>query len=391
MLLLSGSGSGLLSLSIHEALTFEGTEIALHPDLFSGDHYGPRHPPGIHRPGASNSSLAANAKKQPSHERKLSDGTLSPAQTDHKDPKIPQDEIYQASVSDSNLSNRKLLGVGDMIEIKVWEPIKGAKAASPGTPSLMKRASSSELIHAAVSSDGNSGEIITQRRQSKTKTTLEAAASALGDPSNSISTAGSMQYSLDSPVRTPESTIHKRSWDPESDSSTSSPADRAKATSLAPSSMNSSPGREDSVPLGYSESEKGTDSHAQDTRTRTQAENQRPGKPPLVQRGSKAMNNLLPPEIKRSETKQSNKPAHFRDISDMTMETLVGSNLVGDVDLGIPSIDSQEEANADSDLLSRISSTHSLRLSFVMLVTEKSLTSLKGQARSQISMLRQSK
>ena len=32
----SSMTSGLLTLSVHEALTFDGVEIALHPDLFSG-------------------------------------------------------------------------------------------------------------------------------------------------------------------------------------------------------------------------------------------------------------------------------------------------------------------------------------------------------------------
>lgn len=76
----------------------------------------------------------------------------------------------------------------------------------------------------------------------------------------------------------------------------------------------------------------------------------------------------------------------------MTMDTLVGVNYMtsdgGGTDLGVHSMDSHD-LDHSQDVLSKILSTHTLRLSIVMLVAEKTLTSLKGQARSQISILRQ--
>jgi hypothetical protein len=87
-----------------------------------------------------------------------------------------------------------------------------------------------------------------------------------------------------------------------------------------------------------------------------------------------------PGNRRTSSTNNSTKPAlHVRDISDMTVDTVLGSQII-------------EESGDDGDVddtLSQIASTHTLRLSFVMLVTESTLTSLKESARTQVSMLRQ--
>jgi hypothetical protein len=56
--------------------------------------------------------------------------------------------------------------------------------------------------------------------------------------------------------------------------------------------------------------------------------------------------------------------------------------------IDIQGMESHEEDFTD-DAWSKASTTHTLRLSFVLLVAENSLTSLKGNARTQISMLRQ--
>ena len=63
------------------------------------------------------------------------------------------------------------------------------------------------------------------------------------------------------------------------------------------------------------------------------------------------------------------------------MDTILGSNL--------PDPGEDDTGAEEDDTLKGISSTHALRLSFVMLVTEKTLTSLKESARTQVSMLRQ--
>lgn len=62
-----------------------------------------------------------------------------------------------------------------------------------------------------------------------------------------------------------------------------------------------------------------------------------------------------------------------------------------DILSGVPSMESEDGASVDDELLSKVSTTHQLRLSFTMLVTEKTLTSLKSSARTQVSILRNGK
>jgi hypothetical protein len=76
---------------------------------------------------------------------------------------------------------------------------------------------------------------------------------------------------------------------------------------------------------------------------------------------------------------------HNRDISDMTTDT---HQLDVGMDSSLQLVESNDEADMD-DTCSKVSMTHRLRLAFVLLVTEKTLTSLKGNARTQVSMLRQ--
>jgi len=110
--------------------------------------------------------------------------------------------------------------------------------------------------------------------------------------------------------------------------------------------------------------------------------------------------------------KRLSKPTHTREISDMTTDSMVHGMLQNvsqqqsqqqpnsDFNvLGVEVLDQQgsghsreddgDEFTQEDDALSIIEKTHKLRFSFVMLVTEKTLTSLKGSARTQVSMLRQ--
>lgn len=125
------------------------------------------------------------------------------------------------------------------------------------------------------------------------------------------------------------------------------------------------------------------------------SEDNRAGMPPTFprSRADTADNPRLlaskPPPVQRARTfvQQSAtgaKPAgiHVRDISDMTMDTILGSHI-------IPDIGESADNGEEDDTLSQIATTHELRLSFVMLVTEGTLTSLKESARTQVSMLRQ--
>lgn len=88
------------------------------------------------------------------------------------------------------------------------------------------------------------------------------------------------------------------------------------------------------------------------------------GKPPLIQR-------------RVTTTGATRKtPRHVRDLSDVTVDS------IGWADLPTSPEDDNQIQHSSGTL-------HPLRLSFTMLVSEKSLTSLKGSARTQVSILRQ--
>jgi len=158
-------------------------------------------------------------------------------------------------------------------------------------------------------------------------------------------------------------------------------------------------------------------------------------KPPLQPRASTHGETYAAYEAR----KRSSKPIHSREISDMTADSMVGggagtggggqglvlhpktSGGVGggtsgdggggdgnnddslDFIQGLEFVDqgggedddddhnddNYDDYTQEDDILSVIGKTHTMRFSFAMLVGEKTLTSLKGSARTQVSILRQ--
>jgi len=109
----------------------------------------------------------------------------------------------------------------------------------------------------------------------------------------------------------------------------------------------------------------------------------------------------FPKRSPKQQRRQLNKPTilstgHSRTISDMTADTTCQlDNIINDgtaiyrlefpdvtIDKGVPTDNSY-----NTEVLN-ITTTHRLRLSFVLKVTEKTLTSFKGNSRTQISILR---
>lgn len=384
--------TGLVSLSIHEALTFEGVEIALNPDLFND--------PSPSRSGGrpmGNSSIASSAKQKPHHQRinSASDSILAAVPSIDADSKTDDGKLAignSASFSTANSVSNRRLEVGDMIDIRVWDPLPNSPKHSPKT--LKRRSPPASKDSSRGASGSNSLEDQTLRRPSSTSATLEAAVSSLQKTTQAASSSGSLQYSVDSSFPKAE---QKEEHAKDGDASTVSSIDRAKETIEITSDP---PSPKETVPntvtaAGEDNNRAGMPPTFPRSRTDTADGNSRllTSKPPPVQRSR--TNTTAPVETTDSRRRTStstfvpqnagaaSKPAssHVRDISDMTMDTILGSNIVSDVG----------DDDHDDDTLSRISSTHKLRFSFVMLVTEGTLTSLKESARTQVSMLRQGK
>eukprot|EP00551_Chaetoceros_affinis_P006665 CAMPEP_0203671262 /NCGR_PEP_ID=MMETSP0090-20130426/7095_1 /ASSEMBLY_ACC=CAM_ASM_001088 /TAXON_ID=426623 /ORGANISM="Chaetoceros affinis, Strain CCMP159" /LENGTH=1430 /DNA_ID=CAMNT_0050536291 /DNA_START=64 /DNA_END=4353 /DNA_ORIENTATION=+ len=147
--------TGLLTLSVHDNLTFEGVEVALHPDLFAnvegGGNVGggsanvstatvPTHSRQASRDGSTSSAFAYQHQPQYHHSRDASFASYSTAQNtplmNHNNKLLATPILLQEdggafisrgmtpTTTDSiNNSPKKsnTLKVGDLIEIKVWE------------------------------------------------------------------------------------------------------------------------------------------------------------------------------------------------------------------------------------------------------------------------------
>lgn len=312
-------------MNIHEALTFDGTELCLHPDLF------------VSEPGSSSNSQQTRANDPKGGN---SSGSLPGAQ----------------AVTP--------LAVGDMIEIRVWDPLPKEATKSPNASVLRKTSSSPRQSPPTVVTSTAAAAVPVELQMTQTSTTSLR-------PRTSISTtAGSLQYS-------------------ESDSADADQND-ASITAITASSIDKS-------------LEKEANSHSAPTANDDQPPPTKtvittPALPPVFPRGrantSDVAKSLKPPPLHRrvpslSSAIQATMPSqkspkltrHSREISDMTIDT----HQLDIVDL------QQTESNEDDgdDNWSKVSTTHKLRLSFVLLVTEKTLTTLKGNARTQVSMLRQ--
>ena len=367
--LVRGMLTGLVSLSIHEALTFDGVEIALNPDLFSDPS--PSRQNVVGRP-LGNASIASSAKQNPLHRRTNSDSLVAVPSDDTKtDDDVKPPIVNSASFSTTNSIPSKRLEVGDMIEVRVWDQLPGSTKGSPQTLKRRSPPTSKDVSRGGSGSNSVMEGDQATRKTFSTRKTLEAAATTL-KLTKSVSEAGSLQYSVDSSFPNFES---KADPPKEGDMSTVSSAERSKdIIEIIPES--SSP--KDNVPDTVTAQSQDNRSHppslgikadTADGNTRIQTP-----KPPPVQRTRTSTTapgdtNETRKRVQNAGTIKST-GGHVRDISDMTMDTILGSNIVPE------SAETFHEGEED-DTLSRISSTHSLRLSFVMLVSERTLTSLK--------------
>lgn len=502
--------TGLVSLNVHEALTFDGTEIVLHPDLFASDGLSTvnsigtttsRHPSNI-RPAASTGGSAAIAgvgsigqvateasKDAPQLATAIASSQQPPPQQQGTPlltttPSAEAGKLTWGTGGASIMSQRRL-EVGDMIEIRVWDPTPMRdRHQSPGGVSSVFR----KRGGASVQSNQSSAESVSTEAQksnttaskkgsnNSTPSTLPSNQTPAIPPRNALdsvtsnlsrkmstttysSSANSMQYSEFSgsdqvhPISSKSlaltasveaenvSTIEETVRD---DGTSNSNNDETSAVGSSHTEVETNNNEETTKSLLTSPSNSGKNIF---TMPATLG-----GKPPVSSRGRSntsdiprlSITNVLPkpPLQPRASThgdrasthgdmnfaayearKRSSKPIHTREISDMTTDSMVhgllqnfpphhpqqnthsqqqhisssGSNHADFDVLGVDFLDQrdghhgqggEDDTEAD-DVLSIIGKSHHMRFSFVMLVTENTLTSLKGSARTQISMLRQ--
>lgn len=463
--------SALLSLNIHEALAFEA-EICLHPDLFLNSR---NNVVGV---VSGNSSTASDfvaskvkndailSKPQPLTRRTISfDDRNGPTiATPSNIPTV----ATGTNNSKANSSPRYMCQVGDLIEIRVWDPISSVPSTSLTSAILRSRTNSStafdsasastcgvstQIFQTASASNSSASSPLNPVQRVQPSPIIHQSEAVTRSRALSTATNNSLQYSESTDANLSRNTLKTTSnlqiFDDREDIMTSlnnsesntvhsspntplgSPKHAVKtineAVSFDSPALKDSSGGLSVLPPVFPRGRTNTaDNHSGQvarlvTKRPTPVQRRSSGNStPPTSDSTSARNALLPKsatgQIVSSATPdsaQSKQALHHRDLSDMTVDSFTGflgntpkddvtepSQLVG-IQIPLPSVHSFNHAGSaelvtapsaaseDDDGVAFISNTHVQRLSFVMVVTEKSLSSLKGSARTQVSILRQ--
>ena len=388
--------TGILSLNIHDSLTFDGTELCLNPDLFTTTEK------------TSFAGIGASS---------TSSGN---------------------SVGTSTNISSTTMSIGDIIEIRVWDPLPkdaaggaNSQASSTGTRKRFQQApilpnSSPQMnIHGALSlsKDNNSN------GASDAGVVESGGSIPLLRPRTSFYRSNSFQqiatsdhFGNDGQKSSPSSPISGSSHSMKSSSDPHEEGMKTKRT-INEGDISPLPTKTVVAPIFTGNSLNTTSTTpiiANNTINLTEQNTQQHLPPvfPRIRSGTADANNVhtttasKPPKPQTTVHKRASSTAginqrqqnntvsssrHSRDISDMTVETTYQlDNIINDAmnnhKPDSPDMTVDEGTAVDStnkEALLKISSTHRLRLSFVLKIMEKTLTSFKGNSRTQISILRQ--
>lgn len=390
--------TGILSLNIHDSLTFDGTEICLNPDLFSATEHA----------GGGGSSQKANV---------AGIGTSSIGSGN--------------SVGTSNVSSSGL-SVGDTIEIRVWDPLprEAGRVNSPASSiGARKRFQQAPILPNPTMNMNIQGSATLGRDSTSTMGseggTVESGAAIPSlrprttfYPSSSDQSTNDGQKSMTSSPKSASSSQSRKSFLDSNEEGTKSKASTNEGktsplptkTVVAPSSSSNSFNasttptianntmnlaelyNQQHLPPVFPRNRIGT----ADASNLQALSTSKPPKPHGMAHRRAASTAAAIPNPQRSPKQQRIGTRHRRDISDMTADTTYQlDNIINAMDNhrpDSPDMTMEEGLATESshdEALVQIASTHRLRLSFVLKVMEKTLTSFKGNSRTQISILRQ--
>jgi hypothetical protein len=322
--------TGLLSLNIHDFSTFEGTELSLHPDLFSSAD-------------AATSGSQQNRSTSQQHGGKSNEDSNTAKGGG------------ASTVSGTTTSNAASLAVGDMIEIRVWDPRETSPLKSPSSNTVRSKVS----LRAAPIPQPPSSTNSVASTSASTHIDLQPSVS-----SYSKKTVNSLQYSEASEQQNEDALVA----DGNDISTLASSKDRSPADVEAASSGDDA---QQAPPTKTVVTVVGSNNNNSNNPTQS-APSMLP--PIFPRRGTGSDGPLLstkPVPIHRRipSTAGIQKPhklgLHRRDISDMTADSH---------HMDIVDIHPTESADTHDDgTWSKVGASHKLRLSFVCLVTDKTL------------------
>jgi hypothetical protein len=406
--------TGLLSLNIHDSLTFDGSELCLHPDLF---------PSSAVEGGAASGSQHAST----------------------------------GSGAAATAAGSVGISVGDMIEIRVWDPLPrestsgGINKSPPGPMRSNSIGSSNSKLRQTPSHGASPLTTSSPANQTSNSTPLAsspgAGAPTIPNDANASANSNAVQVQIPSNIETTNlrpraaSMANSLQYSVDSDNGSEN-NDASTTTTVSHNNNNNNTTKEDTKSVGKEEEADGTPKNSSPAMDGARKSPSSPTKTVTLSASAAAATaaaasstgqgmSLLPPVFPRARLNSSsteplthaaatNKPKpitmnrrgkstatattttstshhhqrspktvfsrHSREISDMTIDT----HALDSMDL-LQATASMEtgEYGTDDDITNNLSSTNNLRLSFVLLVTNQTLTTLKGNTRTQISMLRQ--
>lgn len=415
--------SGLSSLNVHEALAFDGAEICLHPDLFS---------PGIESVGSTIHSINSS-NKEPRNLKSTPTPTLSQDESLAPTPPPPPEVIP--------------LKAGDLVEICVWDLRSSEGDQTQRSTSRLYQNNLSSILRKRVNNAHSPLVASSSMKQTTgSAVSVQSSNSGSGKATTTTSADNTTEPQIEGASKAPKSSKKQDGIPSEVSSSEGQSSSVGKAAlpttaegiaGLAPSM--SSPKNAGGMPPVFPRSVKpisvpGDGGTPQWTLSQPQPPSQLPPpvKPSRTRRTSEGTplksGAKGPPTATIAAASPGNlKPArHVREISDMTMDTTAYAAIAesrgapvsprppviglstSSTDDDMPSVSNLhfhsgsgdtsddglvysggfEGEEEDESVWPRLAATHRMRLSFVMQVTDKSLTPLKGSARTRVSILR---
>lgn len=388
--------TGLLSLTIHDSLTFDGAELCLHPDLFAA-------PVGI-----------GGGSSQQQRKSNLDDGNIG------KSGSTAASTTSATTASIASTASPSRLSVGDTIEIRVWDPLpreqvmlRGQAAVSPASVFRRPPMRSSPLTASSTATSVHV-EFPPPSTTTTTTTTTTNSTGMSGPPGVSTPAATNLRPRTDSLAYSEA----ERSFG-ENEVAVSNgtfgnqqKVDRQQAEGLGPQIPTSGQEGDSTTPWPNKTPTLPSSLPPVFPRSKANTIDTSTGGGAAATNIAASSSKVHPSQKSMSNQRrgQGNVPRsqfsptfvrHTRQISDMTADT--HQNDSGDMTLQRDgSIDEESTTVIDpigggngpmthlgENAWSTVNSTHRLRLSFVLLVTDKTLTCLNGKSRTQISMLRQ--
>jgi len=406
--------SGLLTISVHEHLTFDGVELALHPDLFSNvssmggvhSHSHSRHQSRdyhTHSRDSSYSSSIISGQTTPMMANTTSSSLITPGTHERNSTPMFANEDGNMFIRSSNSSNNSssvpspqqntctALQPGNLIEIKVWEEKLHLKSLNTYNQKEQEQIGSSRVSRLNSTNTPINNVVVGAASKLQQQINQQpfpgmyhplASSSEQQKKSSTSTTTTPTTTSKELPSSSHQS-LARPPMAPRNSSNASSAA--VSPMHLGPSSNNSSPQPKKTFLLPRWNDSKDSNNLTNSNNSEKESVNV-PFPTQISTTGGK--------DTSLDETSQYGSTIESNTRNEIAQGSSTESpKMTPKVHLQNHDQQLKQQPNTyiqhQQDMIGLISNTHTLKVKFIMSVTEKSLTVLKSSGRTKISLLRQ--